>query len=80
MKRCARQQCTFVAHMIAMGIGALASSRLVAQDSPPAGADVLQEVVVTAQKRSEDVQKVRSPSAFCREQMFWPQGPYMPSI
>jgi iron complex outermembrane receptor protein len=44
--------------MIAMGIGALASLRLLAQESPPAGADVLQEVVVTAQKRSEDVQKV----------------------
>jgi iron complex outermembrane recepter protein len=57
VKLCACQQCTFVAHMIAMGIGAFASSRLVAQESP-AGADVLQEVVVTAQKRSEDVQKV----------------------
>jgi outer membrane receptor protein involved in Fe transport len=47
--------------MIAMGIGALASLRLLAQESPPAGADVLKEVkevVVTAQKRSEDVQKV----------------------
>jgi iron complex outermembrane receptor protein len=41
-----------------MGIGALASLRLLAQESPPAGADVLQEVVVTAQKRREDVQKV----------------------
>jgi len=34
--------------MIAMGIGALASLRLLAQESPPAGAAVLQEVVVTA--------------------------------
>src|ERR1700730_17311947 len=58
MKRCARQRCRFAAHMIAMGIGALASLRLLAQESPPAGADVLREVVVTAQKRSEDVQKV----------------------
>jgi iron complex outermembrane receptor protein len=58
MKHCARERCRFAAHLIAMGIGALASLRLFAQESPPAGADVLQEVVVTAQKRSEDVQKV----------------------
>jgi iron complex outermembrane recepter protein len=58
MEHCARQRCRFTAHMISMGIGALASLRLLAQASPPAGADVLQEVVVTAQKRSEDVQKV----------------------
>jgi outer membrane receptor protein involved in Fe transport len=58
IKYCARQRCRFAAHVIAMGIGALASLRLLAQESPPAGADVLKEVVVTAQKRSEDLQKV----------------------
>ena len=58
MKHCARKRCRFAAHVISMGIGALATSRLLAQEPPPAGADVLQEVVVTAQKRSEDVQKV----------------------
>src|SRR5258705_484734 len=38
--------------------GGVASLLLSAQESPPSRADVLEEVVVTAQKRSEDVQKV----------------------
>jgi len=75
MKRYARQRCRFAAHMIAMGIGALASLRLLAQESPPAAPMYYMRCGDRAEAQ-RDVQKVPIAISVLSGAEVRPQEPY----